>query len=249
MHDPLDKLLREWSERTAPTQDELRRLQEYVCRVATAPARPLPHRAATPSSAFWPALMHASLGAAVVLLAGGLYLSATAPQQLGGTAMSVPVGIPAERIERSRILYDSVEGLFTDRLKWIAESNGDVGLGVDNVHAALNAAAAPLLVRLTVVSRRRGESAWQRVWGTDIITRPEEVANVVPDHRPTGELSLWVYPLEDGKLAVNTSLTLESPLRLSANAEEVVAPGVPSRLAALREGDMEYELYQTVVSL
>ena len=77
----------------------------------------------------------------------------------------------------------------------------------------------------------------------------QEVVEVVPNRKAGNRLALWVYPLADGKIAVDTSLSLDMPVRISSKTTAVVRQGQPSEFMSVRIGETEYRVFQTVETL
>lgn len=253
MNDKLDNMLKEWAGKRAVSEMHLNELtrritseasrRRYVCGL---------EKTGPEVSPFWNKLAHAGLGAAVTLVVALFYfqwfVSHRLPYPGNGEASSL-AAIPPRQIDSGRRLFSEMERLFSDRLRWIAESNGDMGIGVESLQGGLLEDSPPMLVRLMVISRKSGESAWRSVWNTDVLLRGEEVVEVVPNRESDNRLTLWVYPLADGKVAVDTSLSLEIPVRLSSRLNMVVQQGEPSEIMSLRIEEMEYRVFQTVTTL
>jgi hypothetical protein len=194
---------------------------------------------------FWRKLTYAAVGAATALLVAFLCL------RHGSVAPDLPAAAAFARITADQMrvharLFSEMEHLFADRLRWVAESNGDVGLGVEALRGASSVNSAPLLVRLTVVSRKEGTREWAPTWSADVLLRGEEVVEVAPNRRADNRLALWVYPLGDGRIAADTSLSLSKPVPVSSKVSTVVQEGQPSELISVRVGGTEYRVFQAV---
>ena len=122
-------------------------------------------------------------------------------------------------------------------------------MGVEALQGPAEDPGRPAVVRLVVVSRRVGDVAWQPVWSTDVLLRGEEMVEVAAGRDSKDLLALWVYPLENGKVAVDTTLSLHTPVKISARSNTVVGRKEPNELVSVREGDAEYRVLQTVAIL
>jgi hypothetical protein len=162
-------------------------------------------------------------------------------------AVASMAAISESRIEMGERLFKEMDRLFNGNLRWVAESNGDMGMGVETIPGQHD--AVPALVRVTVLSRQKDTTTWSTAWQSDVVLRGQDLVEVAPNAKTANKLSLWVFPLEDGKIAVDTSLSLELSGRLATQVSAVIAPGETTQLAAVYENDTEYRVFQTVVLL
>lgn len=254
MNDKFNSLLTNWAAKKAPAQEHLDRLARGVS-VAAATKRTAAHQAEysnAPLLPFWSKLGYAATGAVVAVAVMAVCLRWQIPTEEQRSHASGIQGIAA--IDRNHLqaqtrLFSEVERMFNNQLRWIAQSDGDMGIGVESDLSGARENPAPYLVHLVAVSRTEGKGAWRQVWSADVILRGEDMVEVVPNGKKDNSLALWVYPLQDGKIAVDTSLALSSPFRLASRAGAVVQRGRPSEIAALRTGDTEYRVFQTVEKL
>lgn len=249
MNDKLGNMLHDWAAKRASAEEHLRELAD---RIRTEAAREKCKKTSLVIIPFWSKFGYACLGAVVTLIVSLFYIHSLAPVRLpssgNGSAANLAV-ISGKQIETERRLFGEMKRLFSDRLRWISESNGDMGIGVESLPGGSPEDSLPMLVRLMVVSRKSGESTWRPVWNTDVLLHGEEIVEVVSNRESDNRLTLWVYPLADGKVAVDTSLSLEMPVRLSSRMNMVVQPGQPCEIVSLRSADTEYRVFQTVTAL
>jgi hypothetical protein len=142
-----------------------------------------------------------------------------------------------------------MERLFAQDFRWVAESNGDVDLGVGVLPGGAGRQNAPTLVRLTVVARAEGQKAWRPIWNADVIVRGEDRVEISPNRKADNRLALWVCPLDDGKVAVDSVISLDAPVKVGGRLGTVVAQGVPTEVMAVRSGGTEYRVFQTTTVL
>ena len=135
---------------------------------------------------------------------------------------------------------------FDRQLHWIAESNGHIELGLGPAGQTAGVSGQPLALRLVLVSRRTGDSAWQTIWSKDVIARNETPVDKIPG---AGKLHVWCYALPDGLIAVESELTLQEPFVGRYVFSGVQKPGATQRILALEIGGVEYALFQTVSAL
>jgi hypothetical protein len=146
-------------------------------------------------------------------------------------------------------LFAGLKQTFGDQMAWLAEHDRrvDVGLVTDDSSAGDGAAFA---LRIVLLSRQDGATAWQQVWQSDVVGRYEQVIDVPAGHSGSGRLQLWLHALADGGVAVDGALALteaNTPARLSFNG--VQRAGEPRRVTVGRGAGREWQLIQTVVPL
>ena len=144
------------------------------------------------------------------------------------------------------LLFKTAHSDFDRQLHWIAESNGHIELGLGPAGQTAGVSGQPLALRLVLVSRRTGDSAWQTIWSKDVIARNETPVDKIPG---AGKLHVWCYALPDGLIAVESELTLQEPFVGRYVFSGVQKPGATQRILALEIGGVEYALFQTVSAL
>jgi hypothetical protein len=253
MKDQLQSLLQSWTERRRPADGHLDDLRRRIRSAALQPVR----RATAEEFVLltiplaWK-LRYAAAGALVVLALSVVcvrFLAPTGgPARAPGSAEALAT-VSDREIETGRRLFGEMELLFADRLRWVAESNGDMGLGVESLPGGAPQDAAAVLVRLVIAGRKADEAVWRPVWRVDVLLRGSELVQIVPNARADNALTLWVYPMADGKVAVDTALSLKAPVEVSSSGGCVVDQGKPSEVLSLRAGDTEYRVLETVRTL
>lgn len=151
----------------------------------------------------------------------------------------------ADIASRAEVLA-GMEQTFSGRLAWVAEHDQTVTVGLANGAAA----AAPVAVRIVVLTRRGAAARWEPAWQTDVVVRDEQVVDVAAGEHGDGRLKLWTHCLPDGAIAVDGELTLAPhavPLRASYSG--VLKAGLPRRVTGASAADVEWQVIQTVVPL
>lgn len=245
MKDELDTILQKWAAGKAKSEDSLRELTNRII-LEVSRIEYEEYQNVSMVIPFFGKLGYAGLGAMVGILMCLFYLrvplaSVPATEQLVNASM-----LSDSEIAKKTRLFGEVERLFPDNLRWIAESDGDVGVGVETTEGAVKQQAVPVLVKLTALSRGVGEKNWRSVWATCVVVRGQELVEIRPNKLKENNLTLWVYPLADGKVAVDSNLALNSPVSLNSSMTAVVGQNIPSEVLYKRSGDVEYKVLQTV---
>jgi hypothetical protein len=83
----------------------------------------------------------------------------------------------------------------------------------------------------------------------DLLTRSQELVEAVPDPKLTSRMFLWACFLPDGNVALDSSIRLAAPIRVSVDVTNVLAPGEPAKVFSLETEDAEYRIFQVAVPL
>jgi hypothetical protein len=249
----LDSLLHDWAARHAgdPAQREM--LAEGIRRQLASRPAPATHHPppATRRQRLSGRMVYAACGfAAALLVAVGLFLTSRAwREQIVPDSTTEIALLSASEIKRSGELFRRMEEVFPGDLRWIAETNGEVSLGLGQVSGATVSRAAPLLVRTVVLERKRGESSWSTVFTADVLSRSEELVEVSPGQKPAGRLLVWAYRLPDGNVAVDANLRLAESPGASVDLTNVLAPGRAAQVLTTRTADAEFRVFQAASPL
>ena len=248
--DKLDKLLRKWAAGHAADEEHVRRLADRIVdqlgRLDRCAADEYPDRRPLSRPRGKPACV--ALGvAAALLIAAVASLVSRPPSASKGEPASSLASIHHSDVEAGARLFAEVKRIFGDELRWIADG-GEVRLGLRPVSGGA-AAATPLLIRVVVLQRKSGETAWHELLKTDVLTHNQELVEVLPNHGSDDRLVLWPYVLPDGNVAVDSSIRLTAPIRTSIEVTNVYAPGKPTGIFSLQTDDAEYRVFQVVIPL
>jgi hypothetical protein len=133
-----------------------------------------------------------------------------------------------------------MDRLFSERLAWVAETNQDVSLGLDETSSTGGPRVA---VRVVVLKRMADAKTWQPIWIGDVVSRPEELVQLSTSD--TSRLSLWTHLLPDGALAVDTELGIEDSGTVWSSSS-VQQSQVPQQVLFARAQGGEFQVWQTV---
>ena len=87
------------------------------------------------------------------------------------------------------------------------------------------------------------------MWESDVLTRSEQVIDIAPNQKRDDRIGLWIYPVADGRFAVDSRISLNAPIRIYSDSSDVVEDGKPTAIAVTIVGSKEYRVYQTVTRL
>ena len=245
-----EESLKEWHAGLQPDDDVRRRIMRNV-RDAVAADNVICATAGQPDL-FWMKLRYALTGAAAAFLVA--YLNFASP----GVDETLPAGngpaesfaaISAHRLGFGRQLFRDFEEQFSKRLRWVSASRGYIGVGVCDEQPRFDIPGQPLLVRMVVVSGNAAHDWWRPVWYADVVVRDGEVAEVIPNEHDANRLKLLVYRRSDGLITVGTRVTLDSPLRFSAEDVRAVRINQPAALNLPSVGNNDYKLLYAVQPL
>lgn len=249
--DQLDDLLAAWQQRQQPGVERLEELTERVrARLGAEPIaidRVISVDAATSERGIWWRGFATGLAAAVAIVvaalgwqlrSGGGPLDAAAP-----TLDPVPsiAATAAGKLE----LFQAVQEMFPNQVRWVAESNGEVRLGLEENELA-SAAGRTVALRLTVEIRDSAAQPWRQVRGVDVMTREQESVHVVLNDVA---VEFWTCGLPDGKFAIEQSLDIGQPVQVSNFSVTAQDPRVAKELYWSRRGETEYRVLQTLTPL
>ena len=243
----LDRKLKDWAEARKPAGDHLDKLatrirNEIVARRYEQGLEIVPARIG-----LLPRLAYAALGSAVTLVLTAFCYFLMHPADNGDAARLAVIS--AQRAAVGGKLFAEMERLFSHDVRWVTESNGDMELGVGVLPGGVGRQNVPALVRVSVVARADGQKTWRLVWNADVIVCGEDRVEISPNPASDNRLALWVCPLEDGKVAVESVISLDAPVKVGGRLGTVVAQGVPAEVMTVRSGGTEYRVFQTTTML
>lgn len=239
----IDARLREWRCRRDATADAAGRVSRIAAAVRAAdvaashPVVAGPDRWRERTGWFAAGLAAAAMVACVAWRNGASDDAASWPPSVRFAAADIAA--------RAEVLA-GMEQTFSGRLAWVAEHDQTVAVGLADDAVA----AAPVAVRIVVLTRRGAAARWEPAWQTDVVVRDEQVLDVAAGAHGDGRLKLWAHCLPDGAIAVDGELTLAPhamPLRAAYGG--VQKAGRPCRVTGDRAADVEWQVIQTVVPL
>ena len=244
MNDKLDKVLRNWAERTVGDKKDLAGLERRIAMKM----REALHDSATalpeaPFFTLWGRLAWFSLGAVTACAVALAVVRLPPPANDVGTPDIV------QSSESFHRMFAEVNRLFSGNLRWVAQSGGEVELGIDPSQEESEQDRDPFAVHLAVVSRSGGHGPWSKVWESDILTRSEQAIDIAPDRKSKDRVALWIHPVAEGRFAVDSRLSLNTAVRINSNSSDILDNGKPQAIAVMLIGDTEYRVYQTVTEI
>jgi hypothetical protein len=167
--DPLNNLLRQWAERQTPDAAETGRIRDRISKAVQETSFlhvPPPERPwqALRGRGLWFALGAAAAVVAMFVLRIGEGQHSQEALR-GGLADDVPASVrfdPAELAKKAGLL-SGMQDVFAGRLAWIGEAGRQVQVGLLPEATPGARGSMPLVVRVVVLARNNGDSAWKAV--------------------------------------------------------------------------------------
>jgi hypothetical protein len=265
MMNDLDNKLKSWASSHEPSAEHLKRLQTAIHSDLVRPDQiaarqrklALPFDLSMPGRAnrrgepsFWSlARIAAMAAAAVALLWIGTLLGPTVSGPETPSIISTPpadmlAAISSQQADGDRVLFTEMNRLFSGQLRWVTRSGGDVDMTLESRPEGLTISGSPTLVRVTII-KRKGLGNWEPFWGVDVLARGEEFVDMA-NEQGAGHLRIWAHPMEDGKVAMDTDVSLTLPIHVASTGNRVVEQGRPVEIAARSVDGIEYKVFQTV---
>ena len=244
MIDRLDSLLKDWSSRSSCDDKALSCLEREIAMKARE-LRYISSAALQGAPAFspWGRLAWFSMGATVALAVALVFVRLPTPANNPAAPKIV------QSSESVHSLFKEVNRLFAGNLRWVAQSDGAMELGIDPDKDESARDCEPFAVHIAVVSRAVNDGPWKTIWESDILTRSEQAIDITPNRKRDDRVALWIFPVADGRFAVDSRLSLDAPFHIYSDTSDVVEDGKPTRIAMMTIGAREYRVYQTVVRL
>ncbi len=248
MNKQLDQQLKAWADGKRATPEHLKALANRICDEIV---RERVHAATRCHQSHWQRISYAVAGAVIASVITFLWLSSGHRDAGSGVCMApaaatASASIPTERLEAAARLLSEMNRLFDENWRWVAQSNGDMNMGVARLHGGMGSETQSMIVRVTLAAKDDGTQPWRNVWHSDILLRSEDAVEITPNKAHDNSLAFWVLPLANGSLHVDAAVSLTHPLRIASRESMVVRDGVPSELASFSRGKTSYKLYQTV---
>jgi hypothetical protein len=216
LEDDPDALVRQWAKSTSLSTPDLVRLSDDICAAAQQPAAhsPAPQLRARSSSAASIGVLAAS--AALLVACVGYVLQRNVPAQVpaNGVAANGALGSDAQLAQTAALSSEHLQAvagefarLFHHRVAWLAETNQQVMVGVEDDAHADDQQKSQITLRVVVFHRADSSRMWQPVYSTNIITREEEVVEFKGLDNQS-RMRLWTHVLPDQAVAVASDLSL-----------------------------------------
>lgn len=239
----IDRRLQQWARDTAPTEDRLQRLRQEILAQAIPANTPAPSE----SGQWWQTMAgRAAIAAVALSLLVLVTIWPRGSKESNEVTAPSPADIASLPEAHLQKLVAEIERLFDDRLAWVAETNDEVTLGIQRQSSTVTGQPR-VAVRVVVLRRGSPADPWQAVWTGDVAARAEELVRV--DSPGDGsQWMLWTHVLPDGAVSVDTELAMPGG---SANwkISSVQQPQVPMQVLANRQGESEFQVWQTAAVL
>lgn len=249
--DQLKTVLKEWAARRTPSPVQLEQLTTEITRAVHREPVPAlnPERGRILLLPVWGRFAYAALGAAaaLVLLLGIFRYNPWGAAGGGGDMLAAEGnGLTDKVVQEKLTLFREVNAMFGQRVRGVVEAGDNMTIDVAGDRSAEQLNAAPLIViQMKMMTRQVGGSKWTPVWSTDVMTRGEELVEKSSDAKDGNKMLVWAYPLEDGTIAVDSTLDLIAPLKVKWTGSSVLTPGKSIRVQSATTGSQEYQILQS----
>ncbi len=255
--DPLDELLRQWTEHHILPQPDIDRLKARIVRSLDEVAERAEHSRPVPLSTQFmrrPLRAYSAIGViiTVLIMMALSFIGQTDPNGNRSTALHdrFPPSytkLPVIHLQDKAILLKEVESLFDGGKVWLLETGADVKIGLAD-HSPHHD-ARPVTVRIIVERREVGRTDWAMVWSADVITRSEEVIRFQPNFASEAQLALWTYVLPEGLISIDVELTLPESMKVNLMSSSLQESQKPQQVSSARANNYEFRLFQTAALL
>ncbi|MFA5043332.1 MAG: hypothetical protein WC381_04460 [Kiritimatiellia bacterium] len=244
----LNETLRAWARRRECGEQRLQALTDAI--MQSLPRHPCvfePEDApAMRRLNLWPSVTYIAMGAAAML---AIVLGINLARPHTALPISSSLGLPANYAVSKAVVIREMSRLFSGQLRWVAENNGDIKVGIDSETSAREGDSTSAWIQTVVVTRRAGESTWRPVWSTAVQVHNDEQVELTLPADSEGRLMLWAYAVDKDKWAVDSLCAWTTPVRLSSESSEIIETGKYQEIAALKTDNREYRVFQTVLNM
>jgi hypothetical protein len=238
--DELDRLLHQWARHNEASPQRLEHLRERLAQNAEVVSAPsVPRRS-------WS--MFAAGGIAASLLALSVMIALwPSLQNRPAPAAALPSEVAPIPESHLLALFAEMERVFDNRVAWVAETNHEVLLGLEQA-ARSTPADRRVAVRVVVLQRESPSDPWRAVWKGDVATRSEELVSVASE-RDGARLDLWTHVLPDGAVTVDFELAGLVSQSKAWRSSSVQQPQTPTAVLSVQQRDSEFQVWQNATLL
>jgi hypothetical protein len=240
--DQLDGLLQRWASQHEPSAERLLQLRQHIIERSQAPAD-VASPSVCPAERKWSPAARLALAVAlsgVVLVVASILWPESQQRPLATRPPAAVQQIPRRHLHG---LLAEMQQLFGHRLAWVAETDRDFSLGIDEGDSQ-ELDAAHVAVHVVVFQRSAGQDKWRPIWQGDVLTRAEELIHVTSSN-DSSQWSLWTHVLPDGAVSIDTELAVAKGNLAAWKSTSVQQPEVPCQVAASEQGGDEFQVWQT----
>jgi len=247
-NDPLHDTLRAWARRREYSEEQLQALTAGI--MASLPRWPwiaLPDdEPAGRNLGLWPRVAYITIGAAAMLM---VILGLNLVRSQTALPVSSPPVLSVNYAEAKTRVVREMNRLFSGQLRWVAENNGTIKVGIDSETGTREGDLTSAWVQTVIVTRRAGEATWRPIWSTAVQVRNDEQIELSLPIGANDRLMFWAYAVDKDKWAIDSLCAWTTPVRLSSESSEIIETGKYQEIAALKTEDKEYRVFQTVLNM
>ncbi len=257
----LDHAIQEWSAAQEPDDASLELLHRQIS--AALHSEELPHdptEQVSKTQSHWRGrLVWFGLGVAVALLlafsvtrnrpANAPEIAEHPPRQAGDLPPEFTWLAKSQLANKSQLLAE-MRQVFSDKVAWIAETGGQVRIGLAPDDGFSSSAARRLAIRLVVTRTGPDSPSAHPVWAVDIISLDEQLVQLSDEAGSGDSLRMWTYclPGED-QIAVDANVLVPGTDARQTTYSSVQQIGVPQCVSTWQQQGATYQVFQTVAYL
>lgn len=235
-----DSVLQQWgrAQPALPSSEA----QQLVARIIQAAAEPVVPAAAAKRG--WKRAIAWSLATGSVAIAALFAMWRQFPPQEDSRAALVQAAtLPVGHVTT---LTSQSEALFENRLRWIADANRELLLGIDDTGTSSELDRPKVAVHVVVFRRAVGSTHWNTTWKTSIVLRNDEPVQIdMPqDH---SHLRLWAHILPDQMVAVDSDYRRDHHATSDWHTSTVPLAPIPEMVLSSVDGEGEVQVWQSAI--
>jgi hypothetical protein len=259
--DQLDRLLKDWANRTASGAEDLEVLQTRIDEARDADTPPGVELAIQRSlHGRWRIVACVTAAAAVLVVAVALRQHVVPDGAVGSgmkpisnAAMQYPNPLPLNTwtIDQHAELLAKFREVFGDDLTWIVQEGGQISVGLQETRSAKRAAngefvTVQLMLWARPINNDGREQFWRQLESFNIVTGSEELVEAHMNEDGKMQLRVWAFPVDDDLISIDVqyqTADLSGVIIESSSLQPAGRDNYRIILSFEKDG-MEYRLYQ-----
>ena len=242
-NEDLKKILKNWDANVAPDASRTEKIKQNIM-----------HNLDRPNSIEFPRteyfyipkkLVYAVAMAACICIAFTIGIKFNKPQKQNNTTLNL-VSLSQDEIKNLKKISSEIDMLFPEGVKMISQvNNGDIQINTEPRQGVENS-KNKVLIRYIVLKKAEGDTKWQRIHVSNLITSPGEPLELKGENKGY----VWLYPADKNVYAIQSKLQIKAngeTINLDYNGGQQLQ--ISQCIKTIQENNMEYRIYQEVVRI